>query len=111
MRNNNPMKCCLGRIWQVDGKRYAALPVQEQTVRKLLDPAFRTPNLFRRLLHCSLEPTTPRDLQIACIAESAVFVTENDDVIFKDNEQIADFLSVALPSWPTLIAVNSGIAP
>ena len=55
---------------------------------KLLYPAFRAPYLFCGFSYCSLVPAAPISLYVAGVGELAVLVTENDDVIFENNEKI-----------------------
>ena len=42
------------------------------------------------------EPSRPSQLQVNCIIEAAIFVTEDQDVLFKNYEEITEFLSVTL---------------
>jgi hypothetical protein len=42
---------------------------------------------------------------------SAVLVTENDDVVFENNEKIADLFPVAFADGFALIAIDSRVTP
>ena len=95
MRYDNPMENRIRRVRQWNGKPNFTSPVQEQGGRKLLYPPFRTPHLFGGVAYSSLVPATPILLYVAGVGELAALVTEDNDVIFENDEKIAELLSIA----------------
>ncbi|MGH7392665.1 MAG: hypothetical protein ACREM3_24880 [Candidatus Rokuibacteriota bacterium] len=74
------------------------------------NPALSSIDLFDGFLDGRLEPASPSHAWINVGLVRHVFVTENDKVIAKDDQQVANLLAIAAASL-FLIAVDAEIAP
>jgi hypothetical protein len=66
--------------------------------------------LRRRLRNGAAIPSRPAHVQVVVLREAAIFVREDQNIIFENNQQIADFLA----DWLIAAALspeNIGIAP
>jgi hypothetical protein len=92
IRNDNSMKDCLRGIRNIYWEWNRALFVQEQELRKLLNPAFSTPHLLGRLENGVAKPAPPANLDVLGFLEINVFVAEDDYVVLKHDQQVSYFL-------------------
>src|SRR5205085_8638998 len=111
MCNDNAMNSGLRRRRQFYGKGCSARPVEEQTVRVRKDPPFGTPYLCGRLLYSLAVPPTPVKVGIAGGGEVAILVGKYNDVVFEDDEEIANLFAMALLAFLPLVPVDSRITP
>jgi hypothetical protein len=92
-------------------ERLSAAGVEIQFIRVLADPAFGCKNLFCRLPNRSPVPPSPIAVGVASVCERARLVRKDDHIPAEYDQEITEFLSIAFPFFPALIAEDVGVAP
>ena len=75
------------------------------------DPSFRSPDLLRRFMNCTLKPSFPVQYQIASIRKCAVFVRKEHDVSLEDDKEITYCFAIPENSWSSLVTIYAWITP
>ena len=77
----------------------------------MAEPTFGSPYLVCRFLDGVSEPSLPVKRDVSRVCKPAVFVGEDDNVLIKNDEEVANLFAVPSGLWFSLVSVNSGVTP